>query len=283
MRRFGVVGLMLRAGEAKPRTALGLFFVVALAGAWLLQLPAVLARRGVLSAHVEQYLPLAALGGFSPVVGALVAAYREGGRRAIRQLFGASRSSPSSGWYLAALALFPLIYVVGAALSRLLFRSASVDWFYPPRTTEHVAALLIVPLAEEPGWRGYALPRLQARWGALGASALLGAAWAAWHVMMFLFPGPTLFGFTLAMLNIVCASFVFTWLFNRTQGSLPCAILAHAGAHLNNPGRAQLGNDAPMRLYTVAIALSATLLFALDRSAWQRAEKLGRNGKPSTP
>ena len=54
-----------------------IFFALALGGTWLLQLPALLAARGLLPGGTDPYLPAAALGGFGPLVAALVAARLE--------------------------------------------------------------------------------------------------------------------------------------------------------------------------------------------------------------
>ena len=89
--------------------------------------------------------------------------------------------------------------------------------------------LLFGPLGEEFGWRGYALPRLQARFGALAASLLVGVAWAAWHTPLFFDPTssyaqlpPMVF-----VARMVGLAVLFTWLVNRTGRSLLFPLLAH--------------------------------------------------------
>ena len=71
---------------------------------------------------------------------------------------------------------------------------------------------------EEPGWRGFALPRLQQRFTPLAATALLGLAWGIWHVPL---DGPL--GFVVPFV----LAFFYTWLYNRTGSVLLC-ILLHA-------------------------------------------------------
>jgi uncharacterized protein len=253
------------------RTELAFFFTVALGATWLLQLPVVLAQRGLLSGGVESYMLPALLGGFSPLIAAVLAARRETGREGVRHLFRSLRPSKLSPfWYVGALLAFGAIHVAGVAAYRLFGEAHRVRWLYLPETAQHVVAMVLVPLTEEPGWRGYALPRLQARFGPVRASLLLGVLWAAWHAMMFLFSGPSAAAFTIAALNIVAGSLVFSWLYNRTNGSLLIAILAHAGAHLNNPGHAPPENQTPLTVYTVAIGITACVLIAFDPAAWRR-------------
>jgi membrane protease YdiL (CAAX protease family) len=141
-------------------------------------------------------------------------------------------------------------------------------WLILPRAAQHVAAMLIVPLAEEPAWRGYALPRLQARFGALRASLVLGVGWAAWHALMFVLQGMTPEIFVVAVVNIVAGSFVFSWLYNRTSGSVLVAVLAHAGAHVDNPARALPGDPTPFIGFTAALCVAAVALVLCDRKAW---------------
>jgi membrane protease YdiL (CAAX protease family) len=57
-------------------------------------------------------------------------------------------------------------------------------------------------MSEEFGWRGYVLPRFQAKWNALVSSVVLGAIWASWHVPLWFIPeaehSATFFGTRLA-------------------------------------------------------------------------------------
>ncbi|HMI84551.1 MAG TPA: CPBP family intramembrane glutamic endopeptidase, partial [Polyangiaceae bacterium] len=142
-------------------------------------------------------------------------------------------------------------------------------WLYPPENAQHVSAMILMPLVEEPGWRGFALPRLQPRYGKLGASLLLGVLWAFWHTMMFILQGATSLIFIVSIANIIAGSVVFSWIYNRTRGSLFIAVLAHVGVHWNNPYHALPDNFTPFAVYTVAIAVAACAMVLGDRSTWQ--------------
>ena len=91
--------------------------------------------------------------------------------------------------------------------------------------------LLIPGLAgtwEEPGFRGYALPRLQARHSALAASLILGVLWAFWH-LPFVVTGEDIW--IDALLFPIEWSIVYTWLFNNAKGSVLIVMLFH---NMNN-------------------------------------------------
>src|SRR5262249_52349042 len=51
-----------------------------------------------------------------------------------------------------------------------------------------IIAIIGGPLLEEAGWRGFALPRLQPRYGPLVGTLILGLLWALWHLPEFLVP-----------------------------------------------------------------------------------------------
>jgi membrane protease YdiL (CAAX protease family) len=87
--------------------------------------------------------------------------------------------------------------------------------------------LLLIPGTggawEEPGWRGYALPSLQAGRSALSASLILGVVWAFWHLPLMVYG--TIPWSDIAYVTVV--SVVYAWLFNNTNGSVLLAMLFH--------------------------------------------------------
>lgn len=86
---------------------------------------------------------------------------------------------------------------------------------------------------EELGWRGYALPRLTARWGLGGASILLGGVWAVWHLPLFFVDGASTQGqsFPLYVLQVTALSVAMAWLLGKTHGSLLPVMLLHAAVN----------------------------------------------------
>src|SRR5213596_2393861 len=87
------------------------------------------------------------------------------------------------------------------------------------------------PLGEEPGWRGFALPRLQRRYGPLVGSLILGPIWAFWHLPIFWVPAwnypPTILNIVMFVVAAIAFTIVMTWVFNSTKGSLFIAVLVH--------------------------------------------------------
>ncbi|HEU5382378.1 MAG TPA: CPBP family intramembrane glutamic endopeptidase, partial [Ktedonobacteraceae bacterium] len=94
---------------------------------------------------------------------------------------------------------------------------------------------LVGAVGEEIGWRGFALPRLQQRYGPLRGSLLLGILWAGWHLPGYVTPAGS-FSFASVVLNglfITLLTMIITWIFNGTQGSILIVILFHAAANAN--------------------------------------------------
>jgi membrane protease YdiL (CAAX protease family) len=139
------------------------------------------------------------------------------------------------GYYLLSLFLFPAIWLFGNVLSRALgmeapYVSYPVNVKLPGMVIiTFLYGIIYGGLSEEPGWRGFALPRLQAKFSPLVSSLILGVIWAVWHA-----PGrfggieaksvsDTLVEWGLILLVTV----IFTWIFNRTKGSILVTALLH--------------------------------------------------------
>jgi len=96
-----------------------------------------------------------------------------------------------------------------------------------------IGGQLWVVLAEEFGWRGFALPRLQSLYGSLGATLVLGPLWAIWHLPMFFIEGSPQYSenvpaaFLMYTLIITCISILLTVVYNRTKGSVLACMLLH--------------------------------------------------------
>jgi membrane protease YdiL (CAAX protease family) len=141
-------------------------------------------------------------------------------------------------WYLFALIGVPVVMALGTVIvpkgmAALLalgpgYVPTYLIWFL-------IIAIIGGPLLEEPGWRGFALPRLQLLHGSLMGTVILGLLWALWHLPEFLVPawakssGGSGFLDILKFVVIAIAfAIVITWVFNNTRGSVLMAILVHA-------------------------------------------------------
>jgi membrane protease YdiL (CAAX protease family) len=103
---------------------------------------------------------------------------------------------------------------------------------------DFLIAIIGGPIAEETGWRGFALPRLQKSYSTFASSLILGLFWTFWHTPGFLVPGMALPAVPLDwlvilnfLLRVMSLSVLFTWFFNNTKESLFIAFLLHAAVN----------------------------------------------------
>jgi len=97
--------------------------------------------------------------------------------------------------------------------------------------------LLGGPLFEEPGWTGFAQPRLQRSCGLLIGGLILGSLWALWHLPGFVIPSQdvtdilprgTVLEFVVFALALMGLRLIIIWVVNNTRNSVFMAILIHA-------------------------------------------------------
>jgi len=204
---------------------------------------------------------------FSPTIAAIVVSWLVGGAPEVRRLLaGFTRWRLGWRWYLA-VAVFALGALGLAAVYALLGNAIA-----GPKADVTVGFLLSQlgftlvsgPLSEEAGWRGFALPRMEARWGALGASLVLGVLWAGWHLPQYLLPNNTMLPIPILFPQVTGLAIVFTWIYNNTRGSLVATVLTHFGFNFAGAFLAgHLGLMPPMVLYVGGSAMSAILVVAV--------------------
>jgi membrane protease YdiL (CAAX protease family) len=119
-----------------------------------------------------------------------------------------------------------------------------------------LVAAVLQSLGEEPGWRGYVLPKMLQRLQALPATLLLFPVWWLWHLPFFLsrpeFGLPQFIGFGVGILS---ASIWLTYLWERTR-SIVVAVGWHAC--LNITRGIALGFSTSMFLaYGMVVAVGA--------------------------
>jgi membrane protease YdiL (CAAX protease family) len=90
----------------------------------------------------------------------------------------------------------------------------------------------VITNGEEIGWRGYVLPRLQAKYNALVASLIVGVIWGAWHLPKFWGVGASSErSFTWFVVAHIALAVLYTWLYNNTRGSLLLVTIFHASGN----------------------------------------------------
>ena len=188
-------------------------------------------------------LPFTVLGGVGPLLGGVVMSYVTYGRAGLVDLWERLTDIDRIPlrWAVVTVALFPALVVVTAVVASPVvgeFFSLDIGELAalladPGGLVGTVVVILVVgPLPEEIGWRGYLLDRCQARWSALASGVAVGAVWAVWHAPLFVMPGyfatfdfapvPSLFA-----ANILLGSVIYTWLYNNVGRSVLALVVFH--------------------------------------------------------
>lgn len=256
---------MARPASVIQRHQLATYFGLTFAISWAIWLGLILG-----SLHIQTLmgavLNVVAIAG--PSIAALVLATILGRGQLRRLLAGFSLSRLSVRWAVIALVLPLAMMAAAIAISVAAFGapSPSVSLSLTGVVLAEFVRVLFLggPVEEEPGWRGFALPRLQQHRNALDASILLGLAWGLWHLPLYFVLGTGqsellsagtspafaiggFIGWTIGL------SVLFTWLFNQTGGSLIVVILFHTAVNLAAFLPTAVGSEGAASLLNVLI------------------------------
>lgn len=189
-------------------------------------------------------LPLMFLGLSVPCITALVMIYTSSNEMLItdfgKRLLLFKINVP---YLLFILFLMPCVICLATWIS--MFFGCSVEQFYVTKEISVmkgwailgiVIPLLLAPLIEELGWRGYGVDSLRAYFNLFNASMLFGLLWAAWHLPAFFVKGyyqNELWNLGIAyVINFFVSTFVIAllmnWVYYKTNRSIPALVLFHA-------------------------------------------------------
>lgn len=204
-------------------------------------LPGLLTYYGVLSLSPQIVRSLAIAGLLGPMLsGVIMTAVTEGGPGVGHLLRRIVRWRVGLRWYLFALVGLPIVMVLGTIIRPAALESVNISTqpFVLAYLNAFVSMILIGgPLFEEPGWSGFAQPRLQRRYGPFVGGLLLGSLWALWHLPGFLVPSEdlrdipprgTILDFVVFALALMGLRLIIIWVVNNTRSSVLMAILVHA-------------------------------------------------------
>jgi uncharacterized protein len=259
------------------------YFLIAFAFSWLLFLPGPLIYYGVLNLNPSVLGVLGIAGLLGPILSGFVMTALIEGREGVGDLLRRIVLwRVGLRWYAFALIGLPVVMLLGTLVRPGAL--GSFDLSAQPFTLAYLVAFVSMvliggPLFEEPGWTGFAQPRLQRLHGPLVGGLILGILWALWHLPGFLIPSQnltdipprgTVLDFVVFSLALVGLRFIIMWVVNNSRGSVLMAILTHASwntfysAALIGlfPARSVLGSYVNL---TIASCVLALVLIALTR------------------
>jgi len=167
-----------------------------------------------------------------PLVAAIIMTAVVSGRPGLRDFFSRLvRWRVGAKWYAVTFGTPVLVCLLAVAVTFCCLPHSQIASLSNEKLRElperFLFILLFIGLGEEPGWRGFALPQLQTKYSPLIASLILAPVWAFWHLPLIgnEFPPPIVIPFLISVLG---ATFMLTWVFNGTNGSVLIPMLFHA-------------------------------------------------------
>jgi CAAX protease family protein len=217
------------------------YFLIAFGFSWLMFLPGPLMYYGVITLSDDLVRQLAIAGLLGPILsGFIMTAVTEGRPGVARLLRRMVWWRVGIRWYVFALFGLPAAMVLATFMRPGALESFDISarpFFLAYLRAFILMALIGGPLFEEPGWTGFAQPRLQRLYGPLIGGLILGSLWALWHLPGFLIPSQdvtdipprgTLLDFVVFALALMGLRLVIIWVVNNTGNSIFMAILVHA-------------------------------------------------------
>lgn len=262
-----------------------LFFILAFLFPWLVWGTTIAQSRGILQFHVPQSLAF----WIGLNLATYITAAITGGLPAVKDIFNRIiRWRVKPIWYITALLFTGVIGILAIGIHIILGGTNTVGGLL---TLKNLLPSLLFQiffflLTEETAWRGFALPRLQARYNGLNSSLILGILWGLWHLPLVFIPGSfqSTVPFIGFILSAIATSILMTWVFNHSRGSVLIAAIFHGATDASIAFLNVMTGD--LRLFWVFIIVQwiAVVIIVLTQGAahLSRSNDLGETTYPST-
>lgn len=242
-------------------------YILMFALAWSVMIPQALYSQGWISSPLPVFIEL--LVGWAPGIAAVTVSAVIAGREGVRKLLSRFLIwRVGLQWYLVALFLLAAVILGGIGLHVLFGGTMPVIPAAGASVIEILLSFVLLVVVgvlintEEIAWRGFALPRLQSRYHVLIAAVLLAIPEVALHLPLFwvkenpFYQTVGVFWFSAFS---VAAVFIYTFVFNKTKGSLLIVTLLHASQN----AWANLLSDNTARPFYFTVALTWMIAIAL--------------------
>jgi membrane protease YdiL (CAAX protease family) len=213
------------------------FYILAFGISWLGMVSAALGSHGIAPFDSPYVQLLSIFYAVGPALAAVIVTRTADGKTGVQNLLkGLLRWRVGLVWYIVVLLGALMLLITAKSITELLGLSATVPT-QPVDLSPYVvlgfAVNFFATTCEEIGWRGFALPRLQKRHSAFIATLIVGTLWAFWHLpIVFLVGNPMAEYPFLWFILIVTNAFIYTWIYNSTQGSLLLVALLHGSLNI---------------------------------------------------
>lgn len=231
-------------------------------------------------------LILLLLGGFSPTIASLILTTCFDGKPGLQRLWTSLKKSGIGLKWYAVIILLPLLVIA----IRVIFYISQGGAFIPSHLLQNPASLIgftlpiliVGPISEELGWRGYALERALSCYGIIKGNLLLGVIWAFWHLPLFFIPGTIQqingnhpVEFSIFFLLVLGLNIFINGLYIQTGHSLFAAMLVHFVFNwLYSFSNTFMNVTAASRLVN---ALAYAILGVLILTRWVKKDKCSTN------
>jgi len=181
------------------------------------------------------------------------------------------------GWSFLALTITPTLILISIPISSLLGRQTMQVHAFPDTAWALIGLIVVKFLyqffffnatGEEAGWRGFALPRLQGKVCPLLASLFLALLWAPWHLFLWQAEGKPVFTgqyWLETYINLIPATFLLVWIYNRSRGSILVAGIFHASANTTF----FFLNNLDLQMYNLVLYITVIIIIVLERM-WKK-------------